>query len=119
MTRFVTSHDSVYHSVEQGIYPAGGGIVRTLNNIPAEISDQLRILWRTDSYTPHALAAHPRVAETVQEALIKALCAMDSDSKAADILRNISLRGWEPGQDKDWDDLRKLHFDVGDAEIEQ
>jgi hypothetical protein len=30
------------------------------------IQDQLRILYMTEGYTPHALAAHPRVLETVR-----------------------------------------------------
>lgn len=114
---FVASHDSVYYSVARGIYPAGGGVVRTLNSAPAEIRDQLRVLWNTDSYTPHALAVHPRVPETAREALAKVLSAMGSDSEAAEILQDLNMRGWEPGQDKEWDDLRKLPIDVDDAPI--
>lgn len=68
-------------------------MVRTLNNAPQEIRDRLRVLWRTGSYTPHALAVHPRVA-------------------AAEILHNLATAGWEPGQDKDWDDLRALPVDA-------
>lgn len=109
---FVASHDSVYYSVARGIYPAGGGVVRTLNSAPAEIRDQLRVLWRTESYTPHALAAHSRVPETVLQVLSKALYAMDADTGAAGILHNLSMSGWEPAQDKDWDDLRKLPLDI-------
>ena len=115
---FVSSHDSVYYSVARGIYPAGGGVVRTLNSAPAEIRDQLRILWRTDSYSPHALAVNPRVPETVKQAVAKALYAMDSDPNAADILRNLNMKGWESGQDKDWDDLRELPVAVDDAPVE-
>lgn len=113
---FVTSHDSVYFSVARGIYPAGGGVVRTLNSTPAEIRDQLSVLWHTDSFTPHAFAVHPRVPEKIQQALAKALYAMDADANAAGILRNLNMRGWEPGEDKDWDDLRKLPVDAVELE---
>jgi phosphonate transport system substrate-binding protein len=116
---FVASHDSVYYSVARGIYPAGGGVVRTLKSAPAEIRDQLRVLWRTDSYTPHALAVHPRIPKTVREAVAKALYAMDADSDAAGILHELNMRGWEIGQDQDWDDLRKLPLDAVDAPVEQ
>lgn len=116
---FVASHDSVYYSVVRGIYPAGGGVVRTLNSAPAEIRDQLRVLWRTDSYTPHALATHPRVPETAREAVAKALYAMADDNDAAGILQGLNMRGWELGQDQDWDDLRKLPVEAGDAPVEQ
>ncbi|WP_217995189.1 phosphate/phosphite/phosphonate ABC transporter substrate-binding protein, partial [Methylogaea oryzae] len=40
---FVASHDSVYLSVVRGLYPAGGGVVRTLNSAPPDIRDQLRV----------------------------------------------------------------------------
>ena len=55
---YVSSHDSVYRSVAKGIYPAGGGVVRTFNNVAEEVRKQLRILWITKGYTPHAIAIH-------------------------------------------------------------
>lgn len=108
---FVNSHDSVYYSVARGIYPAGGGVVRTLEAAPAEIRDQLRILWRTDTFTPHALAVHSRVPEAVQQAVAKGLYGMADDAAAAAILQKLNMRGWELGSDTDWDDLRKLPLD--------
>ncbi|MCX7098870.1 MAG: PhnD/SsuA/transferrin family substrate-binding protein [Methylococcales bacterium] len=114
---FVSSHDSVYLSVAKGIYPAGGGVVRTLDASPADIRDQLRVLWRTDSYTPHAFAVNPHVPEAVQQAVAKAMYAMDADPAAAAALKKLNMRGWEPGEDKDWDDLRKLPLDQVDAPV--
>jgi len=55
--KYVSSHDSVYQTVARGIYPAGGGVIRTLKNIRPEIRQQLRVLWTTQGYTPHAFAA--------------------------------------------------------------
>ena len=57
--KYVASHDSVYRSVAKGLYPAGGGIVRTLRNMSADVSEALDILWQSSDYTPHAFAAHP------------------------------------------------------------
>jgi phosphate/phosphite/phosphonate ABC transporter binding protein len=59
--RYVSSHDSVYLAVTKGMFPAGGGIARTFENLEPSVRDQLRILWSTRPYTPHAIAAHPRV----------------------------------------------------------
>jgi hypothetical protein len=56
------------------------------------------------------------LAGTARQALTK---AMDADPQAAETLRNLSMRGWEPGQDKDWDDLRKLPLDMDDAPVQQ
>ena len=59
---YVSSHDSVYLAVYRGLYLAGGGVMRTFLNAPPEVRDQLRILWTTEGYTPHAVAALPSVA---------------------------------------------------------
>ncbi|MEM9492231.1 MAG: phosphate/phosphite/phosphonate ABC transporter substrate-binding protein, partial [Myxococcota bacterium] len=32
-SKYVSSHDSVYRAVAKGMYPAGGGILRTLDNL--------------------------------------------------------------------------------------
>ncbi len=72
--KYVSSHDSVYRTVAKGIYPAGGGVLRTFKNVAPEIRDQLRVLWTTNGYTPHAIAVHPRVkaadAQKIQQVLI-------------------------------------------------
>lgn len=41
---YVMSHDSVYRAVAKGLYPAGGGVIRTFRNMDPAVSDQLRIL---------------------------------------------------------------------------
>ncbi len=73
--KYVSSHDSVYRNVAKGRYPAGGGVMRTFKNASPEIRDQLRVLWKSDGYTPHAFAAHPRVppeaVEKIQQAMLK------------------------------------------------
>ena len=116
---FVTSHDSVYYSVVRGIYPAGGGVVRTLEAAPADIRKQLRVLWRTDSFTPHAFASHSKTPEAVLQKLATAMYNMDQDPTAKDILQHLTIRGWQPAQDQDWDDLRKLPLDEQTAPVQK
>lgn len=112
---FVASHDSVFLAVAKGIYPAGGGVLRTFNNAAPQVREQLRILWRTAEYTPHPLAAHPRVPAAVRQALAQALYAMDADPAAAAVLQTLAMRGWEEGKDADWNDLRALPLEPGMA----
>jgi phosphonate transport system substrate-binding protein len=116
---FVASHDSVYYTVARGIYPAGGGVVRTLNSTPPEIRDQLRVLWTTESFTPHAFAVNPRVTDKVSQALAQVMTKMIVDPAAAEILHNLNMKGWDLAADKDWDDLRNLHVDIKDAPVQQ
>lgn len=109
--QFVSSHDSVYQAVALGLYPAGGGIERTLDSVPQIIRNQLKVLWRTDAFTPHAFAVHPRVRSDITEKLIKAMLAMGSDPDGQERLRAIQFTGIEPAQNSDWDDVRALKID--------
>jgi phosphonate transport system substrate-binding protein len=108
--RYVSSHDSVYLSVAKGLYPAGGGIVRTLNNMPDEVRARLRILWLTDRHTPHAIAAHPSVDAQALARVEAAMYRMHLDPLGRDLLPP-GFAGLEPARDRDWDDIRALNLD--------
>ncbi|MEP4339282.1 MAG: phosphate/phosphite/phosphonate ABC transporter substrate-binding protein, partial [Roseobacter sp.] len=56
---YVKSHDSVYRAVALGLFPAGGGVMRTFNNLPDDLKSQLKIIYQTDAYTPHAFTTSP------------------------------------------------------------
>jgi phosphonate transport system substrate-binding protein len=107
---YVSSHDSVYRSVAKGIYPAGGGVLRTFNNLAPQIREQLRILWTTDGYTPHAIAVHPRITVEDTLKLQRALLNMDQDAAGKQLLESININGFENGVDADWDDIRDLQL---------
>jgi phosphonate transport system substrate-binding protein len=106
--KYVSSHDSVYRNVAKGRYPAGGGVMRTYDNTAKDIHDELRILWTSDGFTPHAFAALPRVPADVVSRLQQAMLQMDKDPRGQALLKAIQLKGIETAQDRDWDDVRKL-----------
>lgn len=106
--RFVNSHDSVYMSVQRGFFEAGGGIVRTLNSIPEEISSDIRILWQSKGYTPHAIATHPEMDQSQREAILNALLAITNDASKAWVLEGLEFSGFISSNDNDWDDVREL-----------
>jgi len=108
--RYVSSHDSVYLTVSKSLYPAGGGIQRTFNNMPESIRKQLRILWKTPGYTPHAFAAHPRLPEAVVKDTADALIAMSTDEQGGKLLKNLKFNPIGPARDEDWDDVRGLRI---------
>jgi phosphonate transport system substrate-binding protein len=110
--RFVASHDSVYLGVAKGLYAGGGGVVRTFESIDPSVRDQLRILWTTKGYTPHAFAANMRVsAETVRR-LADAMVAINQTEEGRALLAPLSMEGFEAAQDSDWDDVRALGLDL-------
>lgn len=115
--KYVSSHDSVYRAVAKGIYPAGGGVVRTLNGLEPEIREQLRILWTSDPYTPHALAAHPRVPADTVAAILAKMRQLDNTEQGRELLKGINFKGIVTAEDADWDDIRKLNLDLLDGVV--
>jgi phosphonate transport system substrate-binding protein len=105
------SHDSVYQAVSKGLYPAGGGIESTLATTRAPVREQLRVLWRTPGYTPHAIAAHPRLSSDIVAQVAQAMYAMDSDAAGKIVLAPLGFAGIAPARDADWNDIRALHIE--------
>jgi phosphonate transport system substrate-binding protein len=110
--KYVASHDSVYRTVAKGLYPAGGGIERTFNNMEPDIRQQLRILWRSDAFTPHAFAAHPRLSSASVQRIQQAMLEMENTPAGRALLARIKFKGIEAGADADWDDIRGLGIDL-------
>lgn len=116
---YVSSHDSVYMGVARGFFPAGGGIERTFNNTDPAVKAELRILWKTQAYTPHAIATHPRVSPSVAQSLQHALVGMSEDPAGQALLESISFKRIEAARDRDWDDVRGLDIDLLDPLLKQ
>lgn len=106
--QYVNSHDSVYLNVINGLFPAGGGIIRTLEHLPKMQNEKLRILWRSQDFTPHALAVHSRVPEAHRKKILAALIALNDSAENAHLLRGINFSGFAEAHDSDWDDVREL-----------
>lgn len=109
---YVSSHDSVYLAVDKGFYTAGGGIVRTLTAMPANIQNNLRVLWRTEKYTPHAIAVHPDLPLEIREKLTLALTSLAQTPDGEKLLQGINLKEIERANNDDWDDIRSLGIDL-------
>ena len=110
--RYVSSHDSVYRAVAQGLLPAGGGVPRTFNNVAPDIRAQLRILWMSKGYTPHAIALLPRVGTDTSTRILQALMSMNDDPAAQPLLKKINFKGFAPATDDDWNDVRSLGIEL-------
>lgn len=115
--KYVSSHDSVYRTVARGLYAAGGGVVRTFRNMSPEIREQLKILWTTKAYTPHAIAAHPRLNKNVMLNVQKAMRELESNPQDKRLLSNMNFKGIEDAHDAEWDDVRALGIDLLEALI--
>lgn len=105
---YVSSHDSVYRNIAAKYFIAGGGVVRTYKALVPEVRDQLRILYQTTGYTPHAFAAHPKVAADVVKKVRMALENLETGDTGKLLLDALKIKGIQAAGDGDWDDVRKL-----------
>jgi len=113
--KYVKSHDSVYRAVASGIFPAGGGVQRTFNSVSDDIRDQLRVIYRTNGYTPHAFATAPQVpAETIKK-ISTAMLEIAQDQP--ELMKAIGMKGFEPATDATWNDVRALGLEQSQTEI--
>jgi phosphonate transport system substrate-binding protein len=117
-SKFVSSHDSVYLNVAHGLYPAGGGIVRTFEMLDEPVRRDLRVLWTTPAYTPHAIAGNAKLPKEVAKKLQDAFASMADDSAGQKMLKLIGFKGIEVAQDADWNDIRQLNISELDSRIE-
>ncbi|EEX92407.1 phosphonate ABC transporter periplasmic phosphonate-binding protein [Vibrio orientalis CIP 102891 = ATCC 33934] len=111
---YVSSHDSVYLSVAKGFYPAGGGVMRTFNSIPSELREQLKPLWITKPYTPHAIAYHPRLSASQAKVIRQALTNLENNASGQTQLKKLNIKGFVDANDSDWDDVRALDITLLD-----
>jgi len=113
--KYVSSHESVYRTVAHGLYPAGGGIIKTFENVEPAVRDQLRILWTSQAYTAHPVAAHPRIPPHVAQRVLDALMAMEKDPEGQAMLKMTNFKGFVPAKDSDYDDIRALNVNISQS----
>lgn len=110
-SEYVSSHDSVYRGVAEGLFVAGGGIERTLSNVTPDIREQLTVLWRSEGFTPHAIAVSLKVDKKTRVAIQNALLLLSEEEKGLKILKKLGFNSFVNSEDSDWDDVRSLNID--------
>ncbi|WP_047043943.1 phosphate/phosphite/phosphonate ABC transporter substrate-binding protein [Vibrio mexicanus] len=108
--KYVSSHDSVYLSVARGLFPAGGGVMRTFRSLDEEVRSQLTPIWTTNGYTPHAIAAHPDLAPKVVQEIQQLLVNLHESPMGLNQLERLKIKGFVSATNNDWDDVRALNI---------
>lgn len=106
--KYVNSHSSVYLSVALGQAAAGGGVQKTLNRQVDNIKKQLRVIHKTKGFSPHPIAAHPRVSKKDRELVKKALLELGQESNGIDLLNDIPMKKIGVTSIEDYLPLKKL-----------
>lgn len=105
---FVVSHDSVYYGVVNRLFAGGGGAPETLDRLDPAARAQLRVLWTSTEYTPHAFAVHARVPADVAEAVRQALIETSRDPHGKQLLAATGLQDLVAVNDKEYESVRQL-----------
>ena len=109
--RYVKTHSSVYLHVAQKLAVAGGGVQSTLNHQKPEVRNLLRVVFRTQSYTPHPIVAHPRVTKQdiikVREAFLK--MGQTEDGRA--LLAKIPMKSIAPAKLRHYNAVKRLKLE--------
>lgn len=103
----VTSHESVYRTVEKGLYPAGGSIMRIFGALEKDRRDQFNVLWKSDPQPPFAYAAHPRVKGVDLARFKEAFVNLSKDAEGRLLLNSINIKEILSAKDSDFDAMRK------------
>ena len=116
--KFVKSHESVYLNVEQRHYAAGGGIESTFDTTDKSIKNNLRVLWSTKEFTPHAIASHPRLPKAIAKKIQETLVDMANSNEGRQQLSSVNFKEIEAAKDADWNDIRRLKISEVDVRAE-
>lgn len=106
---YVKSMDSVYLSVAKGLFPAGGGELRTLGSLDQDVKNQLRILWKSE-FPCHPFSALPRVPREIVQQLQKAMIGMHKNPQGAAMLKSVNIKGFVPSNDAEYEVVRKMNL---------
>lgn len=73
-----------------------------------------RILYQSELYAELPVIVHPRVPREQAEALRRALVGMKNDPQATPLLSRLKFPGFEPAEEKDYDNVRRVYRMIGE-----
>ena len=101
---YVNSHDSVYKGISRDIGYLGGGIIRTYNNFTNKSDKKdIHIVYKTNPYPSHPIAAHPRVEKKIIDKIQNAFLNMPKDIK-----KSLSIKDFRVTNTREFDIIKSL-----------
>lgn len=89
---YVNTHTNSYMNVLEGKTRAGGGVMRTFNELSDDIKGQLRIFYSTQKTPSHPIVIHPRVGERAKQKIVDALLKIAQEKETKGLLEKIPIR---------------------------
>ncbi|WP_020681241.1 phosphate/phosphite/phosphonate ABC transporter substrate-binding protein [Marinobacterium rhizophilum] len=109
---YVKTHTSVYLNTALGKTSAGGGVMRTFNEQPPEVRDQLRVLYETVRVPPHPISVHPRVPAETSARLKAAFLALGETEAGRELLAHIPITRIGSASQADYLPLAEMGLDA-------
>lgn len=88
---YVNTHSSAYLNVILKQVAAAGGVMGTFRSQPIEISEQLRVLYKTSRVPPHPISAHPRVPDDHKMAIQNAFLSLWQTGYGREMLEQVPI----------------------------
>ncbi|WP_420568009.1 phosphate/phosphite/phosphonate ABC transporter substrate-binding protein [Thalassovita sp.] len=105
---YVTTHGSAYLNVILKQVAAAGGVMGTFRSQPIEISEQLRVLYKTSRVAPHPIAAHPRVPQEARTAVQNAFLSLWQTGYGREMLEQVPILEAAPASISDYQELKSM-----------
>ena len=99
---YVQTHSSVYLNVAMGLQAAGGGVMSTLQEQPAEIRETLRVIYQTRTMPPHPVVGHTRVTRADRERVRLAFLGMENTEAGSALLAKVPILKLVAASDDDY-----------------
>jgi phosphonate transport system substrate-binding protein len=109
---YAQNHRNAIRQVLTGDSAAAGAVRTTLEKEPADIQQQLRVLYSTPALSPHPIAAHPRVPASVRKQFSQTLLALAQNPATKPLMAAIQMP--DPliaSYAKDYAPLEKLNIE--------
>ena len=90
---------------------AGGALDVSIEKLPPDLVDQVRVIYNTKKIAPHALIAHPRVQAKVRTSVAEAVLRMGSDGGCQSLMTAILLNApVRADYDRDYRKLEQMNI---------
>ncbi|MBR9971757.1 phosphate/phosphite/phosphonate ABC transporter substrate-binding protein [Magnetospirillum sulfuroxidans] len=104
----LSSDESVYRAVLDGIADAGGGAVRTLTRQGMDVRAFLRVVLITEAFPAYPIFVLPRIGQARAAHLQAVLFSLDGDDAGKAVLARAALLGVALADDHTYDPIRSL-----------
>jgi phosphonate transport system substrate-binding protein len=90
---------------------AGGALDASVEKLPQDLLDQVRIIYNSKKIAPHALVGHPRVPAKVRTSVAEAVLRMGSDSGSRSLMTAVQIDSpVRADYDRDYKPLERMNI---------